>query len=199
MSLFDHLNCKYLLPRPENAVELKDFDLNSLNFQTKDLDNLMYLYEIRTDGTLWREDRETKWVEGDKRSKNFFEKLGHLKTIRSWWTQILNTQTIYFYESIRNDKYNNDYWIEFSAEFLQGKLISIKLIKFEADDNGIRKDREKTWEENMKKRAILFDKWYIKYSYVPYSRIIRYIFLKYNHLKQKLPSAWKIERFLTPL
>ena len=159
----------------------------------------MSLFEIREDGTLWTEEHETKYVPGDKNSKNIWDSLGHMESVRSWWTERKDTTTINFYDGIRKDEYKNDYWIEYIAKFVDGKIISMEVLKLDIIDNTDRKAQDQKWKEEFKNREIFFNKWYMKYLYIPYTKVIRYIFRKYNKIKQKLPSAWKIERFLTPL
>ena len=48
MGMYDDIVCKYPLPLPEDT---KGYVPD--RFQTKDLENLLNLYEIREDGTLW--------------------------------------------------------------------------------------------------------------------------------------------------
>jgi len=200
MGLYDDIKCKYPLLKPDNLTdELKDLDFNSLSFQTKDLDNCLSLFEIREDGTLWQENYETEYVPGDKNGKTFSEQFGCIKILKRWWEERKDTVTINFYEYIQKDNYKNDYEIEYVTVFVHGKLISLELLKFEYSDNAKRKDRFQKMSEEFKARDVLFNKWYIKYIYVPYSKIIRYIFKTYNKLKQKLPPSWEIERWFTPL
>ena len=65
--MFDTITCKYPLPRPDNPMELKDFNFNDISFQTKDLENNLDNYEIREDGSLWIRRTESEYLEGDKR------------------------------------------------------------------------------------------------------------------------------------
>jgi hypothetical protein len=54
MGMFDYLACKHQLPMKDAATR---------QFQTKDLECMMDNYEIREDGTLWREAYESHIVE----------------------------------------------------------------------------------------------------------------------------------------
>ena len=60
MGLFDTIICKTALPIPKDRGELSDTNWMTEEFQTKDLDAAMRVYEIREDGTLW-EKVKSKW------------------------------------------------------------------------------------------------------------------------------------------
>ena len=107
MGLFDNIICK--LPLPVESKEGDDFDFTpyeweTRTFQTKDLDNCMVDYEIRSDGHLcvWRTNslsgKEGRWIESD-------------------FTGYVN-----FYDLIRNNEGEKDLWVEFKAHFILGKI-----------------------------------------------------------------------------
>jgi len=203
--MFDTITCKYPLPRPDNPMELKDFNFNSTSFQTKDLENVLDDYEIREDGSLWIRRTESERVEGDKKAKSFIDRFGHMKLIKEWWEPTKFTGVIEFYNSIGfdgevdRDSYEKDYWVEFIATFVDGQITTVGLLKFEGTNNAERKKRDAEWKEKMRLEKILWDKWYMKYLYRHYDNAVSWIFRKWSWLFQKLPPCYRIERFFRPL
>jgi len=203
--MFDTITCKYPLPRPDNPMELKDFNFNSTSFQTKDLENVLDDYEIREDGSLWIRRTESEHVEGDKKAKSFIDRFGHMKLIKEWWEPTKFTGVIEFYNSIGfdgevdRDSYEKDYWVEFIATFVDGQITTVGLLKFEGTNNAERKKRDAEWKEKMRLEKILWDKWYMKYLYRHYDNAVSWIFRKWSWLFQKLPPCYRIERFFRPL
>lgn len=203
--MFDTITCKYPLPRPDNPMELKDFNFNSTSFQTKDLENGLDNYEIREDGSLWIRRTESERVEGDKKAKSFIDRFGHMKLIKEWWEPTKFTGVIEFYNSIGfdgevdRDSYEKDYWVEFIATFVDGQITTVGLLKFEGTNNAERKKRDAEWKEKIRLEKILWDKWYMKYLYRHYDNAVNWIFRKWNRLSQSLPPSYRIERFFRPL
>jgi len=110
MGMFDNIKCSY--PLPINSV-----DLSKKLFQTKSTPaQLLDLYEIREDGTLWHElynieDRSDPNKEGLERL------FGSMTKINKKWEFMKNfIGEIYFYTIINKDL------IEFSSYFVNGKL-----------------------------------------------------------------------------
>ena len=58
MGLFDSIKCKYPLPRPQDPMELVNINFNDLDYQTKDLDETLSEFELREDGTIWKEEHK---------------------------------------------------------------------------------------------------------------------------------------------
>lgn len=198
MSLFDTIQFSHKLPLPQDLGELTAEELQSSNFQTKSLDCGMTFYKVDESGQLFRERFEGEWEPGDSKAKSLMSRIGYFKRTKEWFEPENYTGTINFYESIRCDKNKNDYWIEYDTVFIKGKLSDIKLTKFEATNNTDRKQRSAEFAARMKADYEWRNRWYIKYTYVPYSKLIRWIFRTYNNFLMKLPSQWKVERFLTP-
>ena len=82
--MYDSIDCHYSLPMPEDP---KGYT-GSYGFQTKDFDCGLDLYVIDKDGRLSIERRETEWIEGDPNGKSFLDKMGHVKTIKTWLAQL---------------------------------------------------------------------------------------------------------------
>lgn len=202
MGLFDSIKCKYPLPRPQDPMELVNINFNDLEYQTKDLYETMSEFELREDGTIWREDHKYKFIAGDPKGKSFSDKIGHMESEGSWWTQTF-PDVIIFYDSITRDEFANDYWIDYKAFFSKGVLTSIEIAGFEAEDNSIRKANNKMFIDKMKKRQTLWNKWYMKFIYHYYDKAVRRIFRvcrkSYSFVRGKIPSSYQLENWLTPL
>lgn len=198
MGLYDTIQFHKPLPLPLDLGELTAEELQSSSFQTKSLECAMFFYKVDESGQLFREMFEGHWTEGNKASKSIFDKIGHFERTKEWFEPENYTGTINFYESILCDKNKNDYWIEYDTVFIKGKLSDIKLTKFEATNNTDRKQRSAEFAARMKADYEWRNRWYIKYTYVPYSKMIRWIFRNYNKLMMKLPSQWQVERILAP-
>ena len=207
MGLFDYINCKYKLPLPEDVMELKEVDFNKLSYQTKDLEDLMDLYEIREDGTLWVERHEREWVEGNPKGKSICDRVGYMKSVKCWWEQCVNFNgSVNFYEHISFHEYEhikNNYWVEYIALFTNGKVTEMKLHKFEATDNSQARKNHQEFKDKMNARKVLWDKWYMKHIYKYYDNSIDFLFKKYRKFKYfidtKTPTSYQIEQWLRPL
>ena len=181
MGLYNNIrvNRDFKLPLPADLGELSVDDIYSESFQTKDLGDGMDYYTIHPDGSLTEEIYSYNETEG--------RKLKEEKPVQK--PQIVN-----FYNSFEREL--NDYWIEF--QYLYDTEPKITLFEFRVNPNRERKLREAEWEKEWRDRDILLKKWYIQ-PYNWYASAVRFCFKKYRWLKQKLPDAWKVERFLTPL
>jgi len=201
MGFFDTIKCEYPLPKPEDMKELVNIDLNELSYQTKDLENALSYYNIKSDGTLWINSEVFEHIKGDPKGKTFSEKFGYIKVIKSEWDQIKDfTGTVNFYKYLHrnpenNSELNNDYSIEYTAIFVKGKLDTVQLSSFEYTDNSERKSNEAKWKAEKIERDILWNKWYIKYLYTYYDKSVFKIFRTYRKIINKLPSSHKVEQW----
>ncbi len=163
MGMFDTIYVKRKLPL---SKELKALDLKweEMDFQTKDLENLLDTYEITKSGKLRHLWQEREWRESDDA---FFG--GYLDVVKEEWRDVDFHGTINFYTSYcDNDKHNwdwisddpeqmtwddieliqgHDWWFEFEAYFTKGKLEDIKLIKVSKDPISERIKNNKIWAE----------------------------------------------------
>lgn len=180
--MYDSIICKYPLPMPENP---KGYT-GSEDFQSKDLDCTLSFYEIREDGSIWEEKRETEYVPGNDKAKTFWDKIGHLKTIKTWFEPLQINDFINIYDYQQNNKGNYDYDIEYRIRFENGKIIDVKLVDFEAIDNTNRKklheENEQTW-----RKWIQYKKTY-RYRYIvrPYLYVIRKSFVFFQNILSDL-------------
>lgn len=135
MGMYDELKVKQDLPLPE---ELKNFNRDWKNyiFQTKDLDNCLGEYFISEDGFLYEHIIEREYIpytEEEKRNKNHrgwdiykevIEKNSYDKKIDDYHGKI----RFGAYDKLNDNEH--DFWIDFDAYFVYGKLDKITLVEF---------------------------------------------------------------------
>ena len=201
MGMFDNIRSEYALPKPVDAVELKDFDFNSIHYQTKDLDCTFESYLITSDGKLMHEkfsyesSNDPEHLECDSHFENKLVKKEPELIHKTDFTGAVS-----FYESLRDcaikpdEPLKNDYWIEYVALFIKGCIVAIELKEFEVFDSAIRKSRNK---ELFYKHEKMQSKWYMKYLYTPYEKVIRKLFSTYRRYSSRI-NSFKIQKWLTP-
>ena len=184
MGCFDNISfAKYSrkkFPLPKDVGEAKGIDFQSLSYQTKDLGQSMGAFEVRKDGYLYK--IETSWLDS--------------YTVNDEPIRYDLTGYVEFYESIQNDEYENDYWIEYKAHFVKGKVKGIELLKWEGASNASRKLMHAQTEAELKRHFEFQRKWYFKYAYKPYSTFIKSIFRLWRRLKNAMPYDYTIQNFL---
>ena len=191
MGMYNSVDCEYPLPMPEDPKGYTGSD----GFQTKDFECALDVYIIDKDGQLLLERRDTEWIEGDPNSKSFLDKMGHIKTVKTWLEPLTNTCTIQFYDYIESNKTNYDYFITYEAVFINGKISSVKIINFEANDNAKRKIRDAEFAKENKENYEFRQTWQYKYFVKPYNRSVSYIFFKtIKGLSFLSTLLYKIER-----
>lgn len=199
MGMFDYIICKYPLPRPAEAMELKGFDFeNGLDFQTKSLDRGLGWYEMKADGSIWQRKDQLEYIEGNA------EKAGYVNLVKSEWIHLESfTGTVLFYDYYQSELFDNDYFVEYESVIINGKIDRISLIKFEPSCNKDRKAREIDFKKTMARKRELENRWYFKYAYRHYRKLIRKTFAawrKFSHLLfEKLPTSWQVQKWLDPL
>lgn len=183
MGMYDTIVCKYPLPVPDDPKGYSGSD----DFQTKDLDQSLATYTIDENGQLFIHRYEGEWEPGNKDSDSFIGKLGYFKTTKTWQEQLNTTTTIVFYDYQQSDKTDYDYSIDYEAVFVEGKLSSIKLIKFETHENAARKKKDIEFEEQLKKHREFIKTWKYKYFVRPYNKSISFVFRQLGKISYKLP------------
>jgi hypothetical protein len=185
MGLYDTVECKYPLPMPDKPQGY----LKSKYFQTKDLDCYLGHYEIQEDGSLWIEKRETEFIEGDEKSKNLLDKIGKIVTKKVWIEPDYFHGTIEMYDYIDYDNSKDfDYFISYEIQFDKGTVKNVRLLKFEATPNQKRKEKDKDFNEKMRKSYEFRQTKKYKYIYAPYNKAVRYIFKNLYNATNKIPS-----------
>lgn len=154
MGMHDNIIVKQNLPLPE---DLKNLNINWENyvFQTKNLDNCLLDYFISEDGTLFEHIIEREFIpysEEEKNKRNYkpwnIWKEVKEKSSRNEKIDYHGSINFYTYDEIDDD---NNFWVEFKAYFVYGKLDKIELVEFKLDKE--RKAYNKKWEEEYKKRS----------------------------------------------
>ena len=155
MGMFDTIYCERKLPLTKEIKKaFSNKDWAKTDFQTKSLDNTMTSYYIKRNGYLYwdRVEGENVRVISEEEEKKI-KKQG-----RFCWPyefveksrvseKVIITDTINFYDYNEDDE-GNTWDIEFDAEIVKGKLISLKLVKGEivhtAEQNA---QNERNWQE----------------------------------------------------
>lgn len=150
MGLYDEIKVKRPLPIPEDIKHL-NIDWSDYVFQTKDLENCLLEYFISEDGNLYEHVVEREYIpyteEERKKAKawsiwkDVIEKGSHDKKIEDYHGCI----TFYGYEKFDEE---HDFWLDFKAYFIYGKLDKIELVEFKKSE----------------KRSISFEKWKQEYQ-----------------------------------
>ena len=197
MGMFDTILCKYplILPTEPNGY------VSSESFQSKDLDNTMGLYEIRENGTLWEEKHEYKWIDGDSDAKKWSDRFGYAKSIRTWWDQVLFTNTIHLYDYQEHENGDYDYSIDYKIVFIKGVVSEVTISHFEARPNADRKIKNLEIGEQIKQIRDFTESKRYRYFYKHYNYVILFIFRRLYHILIK-SFGWlqktfnKLERWL---
>ena len=161
MGMFDTISIGDSLPSTPEMKAL-GFDVNNRSFQTKDLSNSLSNYVIQ-DGILFEKKyRINEYVEGNLKSKDWIDRLGHMKREQPYLERVTGYQNceINFYDHTQNVQGLYDCWVEYKAIFNNGKCTSIVVDKFNQVSNYDRLKQEREWLEDMNRINNL---WYNKY------------------------------------
>jgi hypothetical protein len=171
MGMFDTVVVKVALPVPEE-LRAKGFGEGTEDYQTKDLDNSLGLYEISAEGRLMHLDQERAWVADDKAFLG-----GYFEVQSEEWKDTHYHGNLFLYTSFCEDPAHHwdygkgaeqmswddilkidthDWWVEFVAIFSHGHLQEIKLHKAEKTPIRMRLGGNKQWAENMEKEERKF-------------------------------------------
>lgn len=119
MGMFDEIRCKYPLPLPEFQDTL---------FQTKDTDSqYMDLYEIREDGSLWKQEYDVEDHSNKAAPEGSIERfIGCMTRVNKHWKRDEFTGAIDFYDFL----HATNGWIQFQGLFKKGQLVGeIELVR----------------------------------------------------------------------
>ena len=132
MGLFDTIHCKYQLPKPSFELDSWNIDLNKLEFQTKDLENIMMEYTIRENGELWYDDKTYKWVDDDNR---FLKGYMEVESSEEKPANFHGVLLFYCYEDLgeRDGKFYN-LQLDYEAKFVDNKIVELKLVEEKLED-----------------------------------------------------------------
>jgi hypothetical protein len=192
--MYDSVDCQYSLPMPEDP---KGYT-GSHGFQTKDFDCALDIYIIDENGQLFIERRETEWVEGDPNAKGFLDKVGHIKTKKTWLEPLNNTCTVEFYDYSHSNNTDYDYWIMYEAVFVSGKITECKLVTFEATPNAERKKKDIEFNNRLRQWAEFTKTRRYRYLLNPYNKCLKFICDKvYKALCFLSSRVWRVHNFLS--
>jgi hypothetical protein len=151
MGMFDDIICKKELPLNE---ELKTLPIKweEVGFQTKDLENCLLHYAISVDGCLLEHVVEQEYVyyteeERKQKGRNRWDLYKDVKITNEYDKEILHHGVVNFYTSVDYTD-EEEFWVEFNAYFIYGKLDRIEL--FKCDKQKSRTVYHKEWEEKRK-------------------------------------------------
>lgn len=161
MGMFDNIECNYPLPLSKELIELEDFNIYEVEFQTKSFENLMELYIITEEGELFRKKIDYKWVDDD----NYFLK-GYMKATREELIKedFHGIVEFYCYEHFTKEVDNKtreiSISVDYAAKFIDGKLVSIDLVNQSIEDTT---EHYEKMQSLFKEMEIQRNKWYNKY------------------------------------
>jgi hypothetical protein len=149
MGMYDSITVRVPLPIPEELVPL-GLSWGSLEFQTKDLDNCLLNYSISSEGVLLEEVVEREYIPrppsvgpragtfwADVVEKSRFQKPVPYHGVIGFYTSGVFSEAL-------------DFWVEFDAFFIYGKLDKVTLREFKKTPSRALQSRE--WEERDRER-----------------------------------------------
>lgn len=153
MGMYDSIIIKQDLPLPEDLKSLK-INWKDYTFQTKDLENCLLDYFISEEGFLYEHIIDKEYIpysEEERKSKkispwNLWKEVIE-KSSRDEKMDFHGTLKFYTYDQLDED---TDFWVDFQAYFVYGKLDKIKLINFSIDKD--RRVQNEKWKEEYKKK-----------------------------------------------
>ena len=167
MGMFDSIKCDYPLPITLEMVDW-DIDVQNLDFQTKDLENLLDEYIITPEGELLHIQHKRNWIDDDSAFlKGYFE-ITDTQIVPANYHGIVN---FYCYEDLpqKDGKYYT-FDAEYEAKFIDNKLLSLELLDYKIEDNTKYHLDLKKKEGERKKKA---KKWYNKY--ILYTKPVQFV------------------------
>ena len=126
MGMFDNIKCEAPLPLNKKlAKQFENVDFTQQSFQTKDLDCLLNHYVIDKKGYIRAEITHGKHIKKKKPKGHTGVWLPYdFKVERIELKKIKHTGDVNFYDHIEDSK-GDQYWLEFKATFLKGKMIKL--------------------------------------------------------------------------
>lgn len=163
MGMFDNIDCKYPLPISKELLEIEDFNIYEVEFQTKSLENLMELYVITEDGELIRKKSNYKWIDDDSYFLKGYMETVDVEDIKENFHGIIE---FYCYESYYKEVDGKtreiSISVDYEAKFIDGKLSSIELVNQSIEDTTEYYEKMRAL---MRERERIADLWYNKYFF----------------------------------
>jgi len=151
MGMFDDIKCKKELPLNEKLKTLP-IKWEEVDFQTKDLENCLLHYTISEDGRLLEHVVEQEYVhyteeERKKKGRRSWDLYKDVIIKNEYDKEVQHHGVVNFYTSVDYTD-EEEFWVEFNAYFIYGKLDRIELFKCEKQKS--RTVYHKEWEEKRK-------------------------------------------------
>ena len=159
MGMFDTIAVAEKLPITQEMIDL-GLEEKLQEFQSKDLNCCLDLYFMQNGRLFVEKYKETKWIEGDKKAKSIFARLGHMERNDPYQEDTNFHGKVNFYNYIMDVAGKYDCMIEFCATYDKGQLEKIELVEFEKTDNTPRKERDLAWRKEADR---IRNAWYNKY------------------------------------
>jgi hypothetical protein len=169
MGMFDTINCKIVLPMPEDP---KGYT-GSYSFQTKDFDCALDNYIIDENNNLLIVQTELKYVEGDTNGKSFFGRFGRMEKVKEWTEPTNITGCIEMYDYIQSNDTDYDYSISYRVHLSSGRVERITLNMFNAYENAQRKKDDAEFIERLKKLKKFHDSFLYRHFYTHINSVTR--------------------------
>jgi len=205
MGMFDTIKVETKLPTNKFIQKFlgKDFDLSSLEYQTKDLQNALLTYTIKKNGDLFVETieyRESTPEEQKQDIKKYGKQWGssRFKIKSRTWQKTDHTGEISFlaYEKLKQD--GRYYSIDYKSNVIKGKVKNIKLINAEREDDKTYSERlmvEHKWAEEMRLHSEKVSKLSYKILNNVYNKPVKMALRLAHKYSQKIPSLlFKLEQ-----
>lgn len=103
--MFDRIKIEGFVPPPKEAPEIRDINLNEIVFWTESLDKQLSNYIINKENKILKFSEEKKEM-----------------------VEISYTGFLFFYIFLEKENFKNNYWLEYEAVFVEGKMLDVELI-----------------------------------------------------------------------
>jgi hypothetical protein len=205
MGMFDTIKVETKLPTNKFIQKFlgKDFNLSSLEYQTKDLQNALLTYTIKKNGDLFVETieyRESTPEEKAEDIKKYGKQFGsfRLKVHSRTWEKTSHTGDVEFYAYEKANQDGRYYTIDYKAHVVKGKVKSIKLVNAKREDDKTYSERllmEHKWAEEMRLHSEKVSKLSYKILNNVYNKPVKMALRLAHKYSQKIPSLlFKLER-----
>jgi len=168
MGMFDYIECNYPLPLSKELIELDGFDIYEVELQTKSLDNLMELYVITEEGELFRKNNQYEWVDDDNAFLKGYMRVVSSELIKENFHGIIDFGCFHSIIDVGEKTTEISISVDYEAKFIDGKLVSIELIRQSIEDTTDHFERMQALFKEQKRKAKL---WYNKYFF--YTKLYR--------------------------
>ena len=184
MGMFDEIVVHRKLPLPKGLPdELREVKWKEVVFQTKCLENCLTQYKIAINGKLYAQKFDD---EGNVFAYNAFFDTKR-KDTEMFWKSVPPPASINFYTSFQKEKF--DHWVSFTASFdpKSSKLTKILLDQLDKEDNTVRKEERKRFDEEAAARDELHKKFIYKFYNIVWKKPLRFFLTKLFRLIKNIP------------